>query len=447
MKLNDIIEIEITGVTSEGNGVGRYDNIAVFVTGTAPGDRIKVKITKVGKNFCVGEIVKILSPAKTRRDPDCESYSQCGGCVYRHIDYKEELRLKREMVADAMRRIGKVTTPVGEILHGKSEGYRNKAQYPIAANGKTGFFAVRSHKIIPCDCCRLQPEEFSIIAKLTEVFIKQYNISVYNEQTGKGLMRHLYIRTSSNGDIMVVPVINGASLPHADMFVSALLGVFGERIKSVIVNINRQKTNVILGEECKTVYGNGFIEDTLCGIRLRISPLSFYQVNHDMAEILYKKAAEYAAPEGKTVIDLYCGTGAIGLTIAKSAKSVIGVEIVPEAIEDAKVNAKLNGIENTRFICADAARAAETLRQENTRADVVIVDPPRKGCDASLLSIIANDFCPETLVYVSCDPATLARDCKILEELGYRVTDITPVDLFPRTSHCECVCALKRQKK
>ena len=243
---------------------------------------------------------------------------------------------------------------------------------------------------------------------------------------------------------MVTVVINGESLPQSDSLISALSGLLGDKFKSFVLNINREKTNVILGDRCRTLYGDGFITDTLCGVRLRVSPLSFSQVNHDMAERLYKKAAEYAEPDGKTVIDLYCGTGAIGLSLAARAKSVIGVEIVPEAVEDAVINARENGIENARFICADASAAAKELKAKGIKSDVVIVDPPRKGCDRELLSIIANDFCPERLVYVSCDPATLARDCKELATLGYRVEEITPVDLFPRTAHVETVVRLIR---
>lgn len=445
MKNGETREFLIDGITSEGNGVGRADGMAVFIPCTAEGDRVRAKIEKVGKNFAVGSMLKVLTPSPARIESDCSCFSECGGCCFRHIKYEEELRIKRRFVADAFSRIGKIDHPVGEILSGKSEGYRNKAQYPIDKNGRVGFFAARSHNIIPCSDCRLQPPVFSDIARLFELFIKQFKLSVYNEQTGKGLLRHLYLRTAHNGDIMVTVVINGESLPQSDSLISALSGLLGDKFKSFVLNINREKTNVILGDRCRTLYGDGFITDTLCSVRLRVSPLSFSQVNHDMAERLYKKAAEYAEPDGKTVIDLYCGTGAIGLSLAARAKSVIGVEIVPEAVEDAVINARENGIENANFICADASAAAKELKTKGIKSDVVIVDPPRKGCDRELLSIIANDFCPERLVYVSCDPATLARDCRELAALGYHVKEITPVDLFPRTAHVETVALLLRE--
>ncbi len=445
MKKNEDVVIDITGMTTEGNGVGRHEGMAVFVPLTAPGDRALVKIVKLCKTYAYGKLQKLISASPDRCEPDCECFNSCGGCVFRHIDYSAERKIKSAFVRDALSRIGSIDVPLSDMLYLSSDGYRNKAQYPVNSEGKVGFFAARSHRIIPCSNCSLQPPVFSLIAGAAELFIKQYNISIYNEQTGKGLIRHLYIRTTASGDIMVVLVINGEKLPHSGALIDILKTALGERFKSFIININREKTNVILGERCVTLYGDDYITDTLCGVKLRVSPLSFAQVNHDMAELLYKKAAEYAAPEGKTVIDLYCGTGAIGLTLASRAKSVIGVEIVPSAVEDARANAKENGIDNIRFICDDAAGAALRLKQEGVTADVVIVDPPRKGCDSSLLDTIANGFSPETLVYVSCDPATLARDCKILVSYGYRVTDVTPADLFPRTAHVETVCLLSKR--
>ncbi len=444
MSKNKDIEIEITGVTSEGNGVGRHNGVAVFVTSVAKGDLAVVRPEKTNKNYIFANSIKIIKPSPDRITPECDSFQKCGGCVFQHINYEAECEIKSGFVRDAFKRIGGMDVCLTPIIAGESRFYRNKAQYPISADGRAGFFAKRSHKIIPCDECLLQPKEFTLIKKAVELFIKQYAISVYNEKTGKGLVRHLYIRSSSLGEIMVVLVINGENLPHAKALFDILSSFLGERLKSLMININRKKTNVILGEECRVLFGDGYINDELCGVRLRVSPLSFAQVNHDMAEKLYMKAAEYAQPEGKTVIDLYCGTGAIGLSIAKRAKSVIGVEIVPQAIEDAEYNAELNGIKNTRFICADAATAASQLRDEGVTADVIIVDPPRKGCDRELLQIISEDFAPERIVYVSCDPATLARDCRILDSLGYRVEKATPVDLFPRTAHVECVASLVR---
>ncbi len=442
-KLKDI-EIEITGITSEGSGVGRHNGVAVFAESTAKGDLALVRPEKINKNYIYAKPIKIIKPSSDRITPECNCFGICGGCVFGHINYEAECEIKSGFVHDAFKRIGGIDVCLSPIIAGESKFYRNKAQYPVNCDGKAGFFAKRSHKIIPCDECLLQPKEFTLIKKAVELFIKQYAISVYNEKTGKGLVRHLYIRSSSLDEIMVVLVINGENLPHANALWDILSSALGDKLKSLMININRKKTNVILGDECKVLFGDGYITDELCGVKLRVSPLSFSQVNHDMAEKLYMKASEYAKPEGKTIIDLYCGTGAIGLSIADKAKSVIGVEIVPQAVEDAEYNAELNGIKNTRFICADAATAAAQLRDEGVAADVVIVDPPRKGCDRELLQIISEDFAPERIVYVSCDPATLARDCRILDPLGYRVEKATPVDLFPRTAHVECVASLVR---
>ena len=444
MRKNDEIILDIVDVTSEGSGVGKYEGMAVFVPQTAVGDTVRVKILKVQKSYAYGKAQKLISASNTRCDADCVVYEKCGGCVFRHINYEEEKRIKTEIVRNALLRIGGIDVPMGPIMFDRPDGYRNKAQYPINEEGRAGFFAARSHRIVPVDCCRLQPPVFSDIQKAFELFIKQYGISIYNEQTGKGLIRHLYIRSSAGGDVLVTVVINGEKLPHAEPFIEILKTMLGDKLSGVCINVNRQKTNVILGDTCRTLYGKGYIVDTICGVKLRVSPLSFAQVNHDMAQKLYSAAIDAACVEGKTVIDLYCGTGAIGLIAAARAKSVIGVEIVPQAVEDAIKNAAENGIENARFICDDAAGAAARLRDEGVTADVVIVDPPRKGCDSELLSIIANNFSPERIVYVSCDPATLARDLKILSTLGYSVRTATPADLFPRTAHVETVALLEK---
>lgn len=442
MKKNDVVEINITGMTGDGNGVGRFDGVAVFVPFTAIGDIVRVRITGVQKNYAYGKVMSVLSQSECRIKSDCECYGQCGGCVYRHISYRSELMIKQNRVKDAILRIGGISCDTDEILSLSPDGYRNKAQYPISADGKTGFFAAKSHRIIPVDGCRLQPPIFTDIARLTELWIRQYGISVYNEETCRGLLRHLYIRTAASGDVMVVLVINGNSIPHSGPYTESLKMLLGEHFKSLAVNINRDRTNVILGDRCETLFGDGYITDELCGIKLRISPLSFYQVNHDMAELVYKKAIEYAEPKGKTVIDLYCGMGAIGLVAAKEAKSVIGVEIVPQAVEDAVFNAHRNGIENISFICDDASGAVLRLDKEGVRADAVILDPPRKGCTPELIKTVATGFAPERVVYVSCDPATLARDLKEFLKYGYKTVAVTPADLFPRTAHCETVAKL-----
>lgn len=445
MKKNDEIILDITDVTENGSGVGKYDGMAVFVPQSAVGDTLKVHIVKVKKNYCFGKVTGVITPSKNRIDNDCNCFNKCGGCVYRHIDYKAEALIKQNTVEQTMKRVGGINIPAKPILTGNSERYRNKAQYPVDLNGQVGFFAPHSHRIIPCDDCLLQPTEFSAISRIFKQYIGLHNISVYDEESGKGLVRHLYLRKgTATGEIMVCIVINGDFLPKSEILVDMLKKELGNTLKGVILNINKAKTNVILGKENKVIYGDSYITDILCGNKIRINPLSFYQVNREMAEVLYKKAQEYARPEKKAVIDLYCGAGTIGLSFAAKAKSVIGVEIIEQAVEDAKENARINGIDNARFICGDAEEAAETLKNEGVKADVVILDPPRKGCSEKLLSTVSEDFAPERIVYVSCDCATLARDCKILNEKGYKVIEYTPVDLFPRTSHTEVVCLLTR---
>lgn len=446
MKKNDVIKLNITAMSSEGSGIGRHEGLAVFVPMTAIGDELLVKILKVKSNCAFGKIEKIITPSATRVEPDCEVFTKCGGCVYRHVSYEEELKIKEQRVEDAIKRIGGIDLAPNPIVSdGKSSGYRNKAQYPVAEDGSVGFFANHSHRIISSNTCALQPEEFSRIAEVFTFWMKTSGNLPYNEETGKGLVRHLYIRKAVvTGEIMVCLVINGDKVNAAKRLVEDLCAEIGENLKTVVLNINKKRTNVILSEECRPIYGDGYIYDYLCGVKIRINPLSFYQVNHDMAEKLYEKAKEYAKPNGKILMDLYCGAGTIGLSMANEAQSVIGAEIIPEAVEDAKFNAGMNGIENTEFICGDAAEAAKMLTKRNIKPDVVIVDPPRKGCSEELLNTISKDFVPETLVYVSCDPATLARDVKILETLGYHLKEYTPFDLFPRTSHVETVALLNR---
>ncbi|MBE6728762.1 MAG: 23S rRNA (uracil(1939)-C(5))-methyltransferase RlmD [Ruminococcaceae bacterium] len=443
MQKNSEIILEITDITSDGNGVGRYEGIAVFVPQSAVGDVLKVHIVKVKKNYCFGKIVEIIKPSDKRSNNDCDIFNKCGGCVYRHINYTAEAELKQRTVEETMKRIGSVFAPCEKIIKGDFMRYRNKAQFPVTSEGSVGFFAVHSHRVIACEDCLLQPMEFRSISKIFEQFIKNFSISVYSEETGKGLVRHLYLRKGEKtGELMVCIVINGEKLPHSDALINALKNEVGNNLKTVVLNVNTKKTNVILGEKNITLYGEGYITDILCENKIRINPLSFYQVNRNMAEVLYQKAQEYAEADGKKVLDLYCGAGTIGLSFAKKAESIIGVEIVEQAVKDAQFNAKINDINNARFICADAKEAAVRLKDENIKTDVVILDPPRKGCEDKLLDIVANDFAPERIVYVSCDPATLARDCKILATFGYRVLKYTPVDMFPRTAHVETVALL-----
>ena len=447
MQKNDKIVLEITDLTSDGSGVGKYEGMAVFVPMTAVGDTALVHIVKVKKNYAYGKLESIIKASDDRCENDCSVFKRCGGCVYRHITYSAECRLKQNHVENCIKRIGGIDINANPIIPAVSQyRYRNKAQFPLSENGKTGFFANHSHNIIECDDCLLQPLEFAKISQIVSLWISKFNISIYNESQHKGILRHLYLRKAEKtGEIMVVIVANSDQVPQVDNLVDALLKEFSAIIKSIILNVNTEDTNVILGKKCITVYGQDYITDVLCDVKINISALSFYQVNHDMTEILYKKAREYACPKDKTVLDLYCGAGTIGLSMANEAKNIIGVEIIPDAIKNAKGNAKNNNINNARFICADATEAAKQLAEEGLSPNVVILDPPRKGCDEEVLRTVANNFAPEKIVYVSCDPATLARDCKIFETLGYKLMEYTPVDLFPRTGHVETVALLGRK--
>lgn len=445
LKKNDVIELEITGFSSEGSGVGHYDGQAVFVNGTAAGDTVQCVIIKAKKNYAIGKLQSVLKASPDRIIPDCPAFPRCGGCQYRHISYEAEKRIKTDKVRDAFKRIGHLDIiPLDAVGADSTERYRNKAQFPVeTANGRllAGFYAPFSHRVIDCKDCLLQPAEFSDILKITAKWCEKYKIPTYDENTRKGLLRHIYIRKAFNtGEIMVCLVINGDRIFKSEELISALTKA-NSNIKTVLLNFNTEDTNVIMGKKEKVLYGKGYIEDILCGKRFRISPLSFYQVNHAQAEKLYNQAAEFAiTPDTRVLLDMYCGAGTIGLTMADKVDTLIGVEIVPEAVEDAKINARLNNAENARFICADAAEAAKTLESEGIHPDTVILDPPRKGCERSLLETVVK-MDPERIVYVSCDPATLARDLAILEENGYKTQTAIPFDLFPRTVHIEC-CAL-----
>lgn len=440
---NDEFKLNITGYTSEGGGVGRFDGQAIFVENTAVGDEILCHIIKAKKTYAIGKALKIIKPSKSRIEPECEAFKMCGGCSFAHITYEEELKLKAQKVKDAFQRIGGLSPEFEEIISSPEiTRYRNKAQYPVRReNGilNIGFYAKKSHRVIDGGDCLLQPVEFTKIIEIFRKWINENNITVYSETTNIGLLRHIYLRKAfATGEIMVCAVINGKSLPESEKLIEKLKEIEG--FKTLVVNINKENTNVVLGNECEAIYGEGYIEDILCGVKIKISPLSFYQVNRAGAELLYKKAAEYAEAKGN-VLDLYCGTGTIGLSLAKNVDSLIGVEIIPEAIEDARINAKLNGIENARFICGDASEAAKKLSEENIKVNTIILDPPRKGCAEDLLKTV-TDMNPERIVYVSCDPATLARDCARLDALGYKAEKVTPVDMFPRTAHVESVCLL-----
>lgn len=450
LKKNQIIELNIDSMGSQGEGIGRYDGLAVFVPATAPGDRVEARLLKVKKNLAYAKTERLLEPSPDRVDNNCPGFPQCGGCSYRHISYEAECAAKEQRVIDAMRRIGGIDIVPERFIAGQStERYRNKAQLPCRADREGrpcfGFYAGHTHRVVRAEDCALQPDNFSAIADAVAKYMTDYRVQPYDELAHKGIVRHLYIRRSvATGETMVCLVINAQKLPNEDKLVE-MICTADSSVSGVLVNINTGRTNVILGDDCRLLWGSQYITDTLLGTQFRISPLSFFQVNPPQAERLYAVAAEYAGVnEDMTLLDMYCGAGTIGLTMARRVKKLIGVEIVAPAIEDAKVNATLNGIDNAEFICADAAKAAEMLTARGERPEVIIVDPPRKGCDETLLDCIAV-FAPERLVYVSCDPATLARDCARMRERGYEVQRLTAVDMFPRTSHVETVCLLSRK--
>lgn len=448
LRKNDIINLNITAMSSEGVGIGRTeDGLAVFVPMSAVGDKLRVKILKVKKTLAYGKIEEIINPSSDRIESDCRVSRLCGGCVYNHISYEAELAYKEKRVADAISRIGGIDTKVNPIVGAQnSSRYRNKAQIPVGLNseGKVamGFFSRHSHRIVDSMDCMLQPEVFLTASKILREFIEENNISVYDEQTHSGLVRHLYLRYGEATDeLMVCVVINGDKIPCEAELIRCITSEL-PNVKSIIINSNKEKTNVIVGKSFRTIYGEDYITDELCSLKFLISPQSFYQVNRTQAERLYSIARDYASLQGdETLIDLYCGTGTIGLSMAKACKELVGVEIVPKAIEDAKKNAINNGITNARFICADAKDAAAQLESEGVKPDVVILDPPRKGCDSELITTVAS-MKPRRIVYVSCDPATLARDLKLFAELGYKTQEVTPVDMFPRTAHVESVARL-----
>ena len=450
VKKNDILKIEITEMTGQGSGIGKIDGMAVFVPMTAVGDVINAKILKVKKNYAFAKTENIITASNTRIESDCECYSKCGGCVFRHISYDEELKIKHRRVYDALKRIGKIEDfHMNEIVGCENpNNYRNKSQIPIGKDKENnvimGFYGNHSHRIVGNGECMLHPKEFDDIVEIVKNWINRYKIDIYDETSHRGLLRHLYLRHGKkSGELMVCLVINGNDLSFKNELIGMLTD-YSDMIKSIVLNVNKEKTNVVLGKKCITLYGSDHITDELCGLNFNISPLSFYQINRDQTEKLYGIAAEYCKLGGEDfLIDLYCGTGTIGLSMARKAKKVLGIEIIPQAIENAKENAKNNNIKNAEFICSDAAGAAEQLSKNKTEPNVVVIDPPRKGCDQTVIESICR-MSPEKVVYVSCDPETLARDLALFEEKGFKVQEVTPVDMFPRTQHVETVVLMLR---
>jgi 23S rRNA (uracil1939-C5)-methyltransferase len=445
---NEYYTMTIDDIGINGEGIGKINGYTLFVEGALPEEVVEVKVIKAKKNFGYGKLVNIIEPSKNRTEPICSIANRCGGCQLQHLSYEAQLEYKRKKVQDVIERIGGINIEVNKAIGMETPYYyRNKVQFPVGKSKdndiKIGFYAMRSHNIITTDKCYIQDSvNEEIITKVKEYIIEN-NIQPYNEESHRGLIRHIITRISYyTKEIMVGIVINGKKLPNQEDLVSKLTTI--PNMKSIYTNVNKEKTNVILGKKVETIWGAPYITDYIGDVKYNISPLSFYQVNPVQTEKLYNKALEYANLNGQeTVWDAYCGIGTISLFLAKQAKKVYGVEIVPEAIEDAKANAALNDINNAQFFAGKAEEIIPQKYKEGIKADVIVVDPPRKGCDKELLDTII-DMQPDRVVYVSCDPATLARDLKILGEGGYEVREVQPVDMFPETVHVECVTVLSR---
>ena len=435
----------VEGYSADGAGVARIEGMVVFVKGAIRGETADIFIEHIGHNAAWGHIETLVEPSPARREPDCPYCDNCGGCQFRHMTYEEELNAKRMRVQDALQRIGGTELSV-EVIHGAKvpERYRNKVQFPVGPTS-IGYYKGRTHQVTDIEDCLLQPEEDTLARRVVKGWMEQHHISSYNEKTGKGLLRHLYLRTNHRGQVLCCLIVNGTEIPHSDELISALRGALPGLV-GVVLCSNTKKTNVILGDRYRILWGEDRLEETLCGHTFRLSVPSFFQINHAQTEVLYGRAVEFAQLTGsETVVDLYCGIGTISLTLAEQAKQVIGVEVVPQAIEDAKDNALRNALTHkTRFECGDASHLAAQLEAEGVRPDVVVVDPPRKGLAPEVVDTIVR-MAPERVVYVSCDPATLGRDVKRFEEQGYKAVKAEAVDLFPRTAHIESVVWLHKE--
>ena len=445
LEKNRIYRAHIDGYSSEGLGIARIDGQVVFVHGAIRGEVCDVLVMKVLKNAAFGKIAALAEPSPARRVPDCPYYGRCGGCDFRHMSYEEELWAKRTRVQDALTRIGGAEIAVEEILGAEQPlHYRNKSIYPISPAGEVGFYRARSHQVVNVEHCLIQKPEADALAQALRDYIARFRVASYDEATGQGLLRHLYVRTSCAGESLVCLLVNGSRLPHEEELV-AMLRAAAPKTCGVVLGENTRRGNAILGDRYRTLWGRDYLTDTLCGLELRLSVPSFYQVNHDQAQRLYEKALEYAGLTGRELaVDLYCGAGTITQVLARRARHVIGGEIVPEAIRDAEDSARRNGVGNVEFLCGDASRLAAELRQRGLRPDVICVDPPRKGLAPDVVEAAAS-MRPGRIVYVSCDPATLARDVARFAPLGYRPVRACAVDLFPGTAHVETVVLLSRE--
>jgi len=470
---NDEVTLDIVGLTQDGEGVGRVDGFALFVQGALPGERVRAKVLKVKKQYGYAKMLELLEASPDRAEAPCPIYRQCGGCQLQHMEYRAQLEWKRQHVIDSLTRIGKLRVAGGGsgAGDGGADGgvvvhptigmidpwrYRNKAQVPIGmaradlddgAAGSLigGFYARGSHRIIDMDACVIQHERNDKAVRVVKAIGTRLGIRAYDETTGRGLLRHVVVRTGfATGETMVCLVTNGTRIPRADELVDGIRRALPD-VRSIVQNVNMRNTNVIFGDETRVLWGSDVIYDELDGLRFAISARSFFQVNPAQTVALYRKAVEYAGLSGReTVIDAYCGIGTISLFLARRAGKVYGVESVPEAVEDARRNAALNGIDNASFEVGLAEEVIPRWREEGVAADVIVVDPPRKGCDAKLLDTIVR-MRPKRVVYVSCNPATLARDLAVLEAGGFRAVEAQPVDMFPHTGHVECVILMVRK--
>ena len=440
MNKNDIFEIEITGMTEDGSGVGRAEGLAVFVPYTIIGEKVRVLITKVLKTYAFAKLLEVIEPSENRLKSECPYFYKCGGCQLWHMDYSAELGYKQKKVEDAILRIGKIDTEVSPIVGcDLTERYRNKVQLPVSENG-IGFYRRNSHDVIDMDDCLLQTEQAKKIVDIVRDWIKKYEIKAYDEKENNGILRHIYLREGKEG-VLLTLVVTDKDVPNINKLINSLK----TDVVGIVLNINSKNTNVVLGRENITVFGKGTLADKIGDVEFEISPNSFYQVNALQTYKLYDIARNMADLKGnETLWDMYCGIGTIGQFMASKPGRIVGVEIVPEAIEDAKRNAVRNDIKNAEYYCGAAEDLADGLIKKGLKPDVVILDPPRKGCDEKLLNTVVGAN-PERIVYVSCKPSTLARDLKYLTDKGYNVKKIVPVDMFPRTSHVECCVLLCRK--
>ena len=441
---NQEYTVTVEGYSGEGAGVARIDGFVVFVSGALRGEVCRILILKVLRSVAFAKVLEVLSPSPHRIAPDCPYFPRCGGCTYRHMDYAEELRLKRQRVQDNLARIGGSAVEVEEILGAEETlRYRNKAQYPVSPEGRVGFYRSRTHEVIDTVSCLLVKSEADAAAAAVRRYMQDFRVAGYDERTGRGLVRHIYVRSNTKGECLICLLVNGKRLPHEAELVERLREACPKAV-GVVLGENTRRDNVILGERYRTLWGADRLEDVLCGKSFRLSVPSFYQVNHAQAERLYAKAIEFARLTGdETVLDLYCGAGTITLALADDARRVLGAEIVPEAIADAQENAVRNGVSNVEFFCGDASDVAAKLAREHLRPDVITVDPPRKGLAESVIESIAS-MQPERVVYVSCDSATMARDVGRFAALGYEAKRACAVDLFPRADHVETVVLLSK---